>query len=109
MFKEDGELRSLMGRGGDFSFMNPLKAEAGEVAEKDGRVSGKVKYSEKGNFAKDAVMTFDLPLGAQAEKPQKLDPPVKPIVTGTFSGEGKDGKLNSSPSRSTSRSTTRKP
>jgi len=93
VFQDDGELRYLIGRGGNFSFMVRLKEDAGKVAMKDGRVSGTVKYNETGNFAKDAVMTFDLPLGAQAEKPQALEPAVKPTVTGIFTGEGKDGKL----------------
>ena len=50
---------------------------------------------ETGNFAKDAALIFDLPIDAPpiVAGPAKLDPPVKPTVSGKFVGNGKNAAV----------------
>ncbi len=95
VFLESGELRCLIGRGASMSFGSRGEPLEGKATIKNDRIVGEVKIKEGGTFAKEVMLTFDVPIGGgdKGDKPVALDPAVKPSVEGKFTGDGKDGNL----------------
>ena len=95
VFQEDGSLRCLVGMGVGTSFNQRGSPLEGKATIADGRIRGSVKLIETGDFGKEATLDFDVPIDAEvkAAAPAKLDPPVKPTVTGKFIGDGKAAQV----------------
>ncbi len=95
IFREDGSLVGLIGRGNGTSFTKSGSPLEGKATIADGRIRGSVKLVETGDFGKEVSLDFDAPIDAEvkAPGPAKLDPPVKPTVSGKFDGNGKPGKI----------------
>ena len=95
IFQEDGSLVGLIGLGNGTSFTKSGSPLEGKATIADGRIRGSVKLVETGNFGKEVSLDFDAPIDAEvkAPGPAKLDPPVKPTVSGKFDGNGKPGKI----------------
>lgn len=95
VFSEDGAAQQLEGSGGGTSFTQSGGGVEGKATIAGGRIHGTVKLVTTGDFAKDITLAFDVPIDApaQAAGPAKLDPPVKPVVTGKFLGNGKPAPL----------------
>lgn len=95
VFLEDGSLQCLAGAGGGSSFMERGSPLEGKATIADGRIRGAVKLSKPGNFGKEVTLNFDVPIDAEVKVagPSKLDPPVKPTVSGKFVGNGKNAAV----------------
>ena len=95
VFLEDGALRYLFGKGGGTSFGERGSRVEGKATIADGRIRSALKLSETGTFAKEVTLDFDVPIDAEMKVagPAKLDPPVKPTVTGKFIGDGKPAQI----------------
>lgn len=95
VFQEDGSLRCLIGKGAGTSFLQRQAPLEGKATIADGRIRGSVKLIQTGAFAKEAVLDFDVPIDAEVKTagPAKLDPPVKPTVSGKFIGDGKAAQI----------------
>ena len=95
VFLEDGVLSSLSGMGGNTSFGERGPPLEGQATIADGRIRGSLKAVRTGDFAKEVAMNFDVPIDAEvkAAGPAKLDPPVKPTLSGKFIGDGKAGAM----------------
>jgi hypothetical protein len=94
VFLESGELRSLAGKGGGLNFFTQQKPLEGSAKIEKDRIKGEVKLVQTGDFAKEAILTFDVQIGASSSSnPVKLDPPVTASVKGKFTGDGKEGNL----------------
>lgn len=91
VFLDDGTLRSLSGMGAGTSFGERGAPMEGRSTIADGRIRGSVKVIRTGDFAKEVALSFDVPIDAapKAAGPAKLNPPVKPTVSGKFIGDGK--------------------
>ena len=95
VFREDGSLLGLIGRGIGTSFTQRGSPLEGKATIADGRIRGSVKLIVTGDFGKEATLDFDVPIDAEVKVagPAKLDPPVKPAVTGKFVGDGKAAQI----------------
>ena len=95
VFLEDGSLRCLVGKGGGSSFLERKSPLEGKAAIADGRIRGAVKLIRTGDYAKEVTLNFDVPIDAEMKVagPTKLDPPVKPTVSGKFVGNGKNAAI----------------
>jgi hypothetical protein len=89
-FAEDGTLRDLACLHGRGSFSG-RKGVTSQATIADGRIRGSLSESVTGTFAREVAFTFDVPIDAPVttSAPAKLDPPVKPTVSGKFTGNGK--------------------
>lgn len=92
VYKEDGTLRSMSGKASNNFFTVNNKSIEGKAAIAGERISGEAKLSMTGDFAKEALLTFDVAIDVPPAPP-KLDPPVKPSVSGTFTGDGKKADI----------------
>ena len=95
VFLEDGSLETLIGVGRGTSFTQGGSPEEGKATVADGRIRGAVKVIKSGNFAREVTLNFDVPIDAETRVagPAKLDPPVKPTVSGKFIGDGKAAQI----------------
>ncbi len=95
VFMDDGSLRCLIGMGGNTSFGERGPPLEGQATIADGRIRGSVKAVRTGDFAKEVSLTFDVPIDAEVKVagPEKLDPPVKPTVSGQFVGNGNGSQV----------------
>ena len=95
VFLEDGSLQCLVGKGGGSSFLERKSPLEGKATIADGRIRGAVKLIKTGDFGKEVTFNFDVPIDAEmkAAGPAKLDPPVKPVVSGKFAGNGKNAAI----------------
>jgi hypothetical protein len=95
VFREDGSLQSLTGKGNGNSFMQNGPPMEGKASIADGRIRGTAKLIQTGNFAKEVTLNFDVPIDApmKVAGPAKLDPPVKATVSGKFLGDGKPSQI----------------
>ena len=95
IFQEDGTLRIVFGKGGNSSFGERGAPLEGRATIADGRIRGNVKLVKTGDFAKEIAFNFDVPIDAEVKVagPAKLDPPVKPAVSGKFVGNGKNAAV----------------
>ena len=95
VFEPDGKLRVVFGRGGNSSFGERGAPLEGQATVADGRIRGSVKLVKTGDFAKEISFGFDVPIDAEVKVagPAKLDPPVKPTVSGKFVGNGKNAAV----------------
>ena len=95
VFSEDGSLQCLAGQGGGSSFLERRSPLEGKATIADGRIRGAVKLIKTGDFGKEVTLDFDVPIDAEvkAAGPAKLDPPVKPTVSGKFVGNGKNAAV----------------
>lgn len=94
-FDSEGMLKSLFGRGGGLSFGNSGDSLKGTATISSDRIQGQIRHVEEGDFAREVTMKFDLRIGVDGSSPMpvKLDPPVKPSVSGKFSAGGKAADL----------------
>ena len=95
VFEPDGKLRVVFGQGGNSSFGERGAPLEGQATVADSRIRGSVKLVKTGDFAKEINFTFDVPIDAEVKVagPAKLDPPVKPTVSGKFVGNGKNAAV----------------
>lgn len=95
VFEEGGELKALYGQGGGLSFGKSGEGLEGKATITGERIQGEVRNVEEGDFAREVTMKFDLPIGIgeMKEEPVKLEPPVKPSVSGTYTAGGKGANL----------------
>lgn len=94
-FLEDGSFKTLSGMGAGTSFGMGRGTEQPKATIADGRIRGALKLIETGTFAKEVALDFDVLIDAEvkAPAPAKLDPPVKPTVSGKFDGNGKPARV----------------
>jgi hypothetical protein len=90
-FQEDGTLRNIVCKHGSGAFGGRGDGLKGQATIADGRIRGSLTETATGTFARDVAFTFDVPIDAavMTTGPAKLDPPVKPTVSGKFIGNGK--------------------
>lgn len=95
VFSEDGSLQCLVGAGSNSTFLERGSPLEGQATIADGRIRGTVKLIKPGKFGKEVSLNFDVPIDAEIKPagPAKLDPPVKPSVTGKFVGNGKNAAM----------------
>lgn len=95
VFSNAGELTFLYGHTERSSFGQTCGPDDGSASIEGGRIKGNVQIETDGTFARKLTWTFDLPLdaGTPAAGAPTFDPPVKPTVSGTFVGNGKNAKL----------------
>ncbi|MEO7318205.1 MAG: hypothetical protein ABIZ56_04370 [Chthoniobacteraceae bacterium] len=95
VFLEDGSLQCLVGMGAGSGFLERGSAVEGKATVADGRIRGAAKLIKTGDFAKEVTLNFDVPIDAEMKVagPAKLDPPVKPTVSGKFVGNGKNAAV----------------
>lgn len=93
-FDDNGAVESLSGQAGGTSFSQSGGGVEGKGTLADGRFRGALKLVTTGSFAKELTMDFDVPVDAEI-KPvaARLDPPVKPTVSGKFTGEEKPAEI----------------
>ena len=94
-FLEDGTLRCISARGENVSFGGRGAPLEGRAVIADGKIRGSLKLVETGDLPKDVAMVFDVAIDAapKVAGPVKLDPPVKPAVSGKFTGNGKNAAV----------------
>ncbi len=94
-FLEDGTLRCISARGENVSFGGRGAPLEGKAVIANGKIRGSLKLVEAGDFSKDVSMVFDVAIDAppKVAGPVKLDPPVKPTVSGKFVGNGKNAAV----------------
>ncbi len=96
-FNNEGELQFLSGWADNSSFSMGGSDVKVEFKLDDGRVRGKADLAKKPDSAsqRSFAFRFDLPLGLGGAAPAKPKSagPVKPTVTGKFTGNGKPAKL----------------
>lgn len=94
-FSEDGTLRCINAHSGNASFGGRGAPLEGKAVIADGKIRGSLKLIEGGDFSKDVSMVFDVAIDAPPKDagPAKLDPPVKPVVSGKFVGNGKNAAV----------------
>ena len=97
VFAEDGSSKGIGGWALNTSFFSSVEQDGSLKLDAD-KVSGSVRMSDDGTFAKTITMSFqNVPLGGSTapanNTPQPLDPPVQPTVKGTFTGNGKNAEL----------------
>lgn len=95
VFDEEGTLKTLYGQGGGLSFGKSGDALEGKVTIEGDRIRGEVKLVQEEDFAVEVAMKFDLPIGIgeMKDEPVKLEPPVKPSVSGTYFAGGKPAAI----------------
>lgn len=95
VFSENGELQCLAGEGSNSSFLERKDPLEGKATIADGRIRGALKLIKPGDFGKEVALDFDVPIDAEVKvaAPAKLEPPVKPTVTGKFIGNGKNAAI----------------
>ena len=95
VFNQNGAAEQLEGSGDGTSYSQSGGGVDGKATIADGRIRGTVKLVTTGSFAKNITLTMDLPIDAPppAAGAAKLDPPVKPTVSGKFLGNGKTASL----------------
>jgi hypothetical protein len=99
-FTKAGEFKGWGAGAGDVSLGRRRGDATGEIKVQDGRAIGKASQPNEteGMFPSGLDVHFDVPLVRAGESlpPSKKSGPaanVKPTVTGTFKGNGKDAKL----------------
>jgi hypothetical protein len=98
VFKKTGEPTQCSAWADNSSFQTSGETLSGNLKLEDGKVAGEGKLAEDpdSQFKRSAEIKFNLALGldnAPKKKPSNPGAPVKPSVTGTFKGNGKDSKL----------------
>ncbi|MEY2502010.1 MAG: hypothetical protein QOI07_2344 [Verrucomicrobiota bacterium] len=102
VFKKSGEFKHWSAGGGSTMLGRHSSKVAGELHVKDGRASGKASQplETEGMFPTGFDVSFDVPLlkASDALPPTVAKKPgpaanVKPTVTGTFKGNGKDAQV----------------
>ncbi len=97
IYASDGSAQGMGGWALNSSFFSTVEQD-GSAKLDSGKISGSLRISEDGTFAKTITMSFEnVPIGGLATPastaPQPLDPPVQPTVNGTFMGNGKNADL----------------
>lgn len=102
VFKKGGELKYWSASAGGTSLGRHVSKATGEITLQGNRAVGKASQplESEGMFPSSFDVQFDVPLlkageSLAASAPKKTGPAanVKPTVTGTFKGNGKDAKL----------------
>lgn len=95
VFSEDGKLKRLMAEGNNSSFSTGGGDAKSTATVADGRIRGSLKLVTEGKFGREVTLDFDAQIDAEIKPidPTKIDPPVKPEVSGKFLGQGKPAEL----------------
>ena len=95
VFSEDGKLQRLMAEGNNSSFSTGGSDVKSTATVVDGRIRGSLHQATEGKFGREVTLAFDAQIDAEIKPidPTKIDPPVKPEVSGKFLGQGKPVEL----------------
>lgn len=97
VFDKSGKISSCKGSAMGTQFSTSGDDLKGELKLDASRVTGQAKLATQGEgeFVRNFELQFDVTLGSAAsvKKPARPAGPVKPLVTGTFKGNGKPAKL----------------
>lgn len=91
VYSESGEPQVCQAHLGNSFFSTPLETSQGRATLDGNRARGELSLAEEGDFAKRVSLAFDVALGAPPRV--ALEAPIRPSVSGSFSGNGQPAKI----------------